>query len=399
MSYKAQVVIVGQGYVGLPLSIAAAEAGFKVLGVDIDSTKVNHLNSRRSVIEDISDNQVALQIDKGCYRATTDFSELSTGNIIVVCVPTPLNADHKPDLTYLQSASQLIAKYVKNEALLILESTVAPGTTRNLFAPIFNPERRPKDKSIYIAYSPERIDPRSNTYNIKNTPKIVSGLTHEAMKKASDFYSKFIETVIECDSVEVAETSKLLENSFRLINISFINELSIFCYNLGVDINKVIEAAASKPFGYMPFYPSLGAGGHCIPVDPIYLKSKAQEIGAPVTMIEQAEQINSKMPEVFTARAAEKLGGLSRKKVLVVGVAYKANVSDVRETPVEALIFGLRQQGAEVLWHDDLVKTWLGEKSVSLSNNFDLAIIATPHDYLDLTKLGNIPILNTRGSI
>ena len=202
-----------------------------------------------------------------------------------------------------------------------------------------------------------------------------------------------------CESLEIAETAKLLENTFRLINISFINELAIFCQKLNIDINQVIKAAATKPYGFMPFYPSIGVGGHCIPVDPLYLANKAREIGAPTRFIDLADQINQEIPDYFVGRAEEKLGGLKGAKVLVVGVSYKPNVADVRETPVEALILGLKQKGAMVVWHDDLVKEWNSEKSVPLSSDFDLAIIATPHDYLDLTRLGNVPILNTRGSV
>ena len=219
------------------------------------------------------------------------------------------------------------------------------------------------------------------------------------MQRACLFYTDFIDSVFECSSFEVAESAKLLENTFRLVNISFINELSIFCQKLGIDVNEVIKAAATKPYGFMPFYPSIGVGGHCIPVDPLYLANKAREIGAPTRFIELADQINQEMPGYFVGRAEEKVGGLKSKKVLVVGVSYKPNVADVRESPVEALIAGLKQKGAQVFWHDDLVKEWNGEESVALSNEYDLAIIATPHTYLDLTKLGDMPILNTRGSI
>jgi UDP-N-acetyl-D-glucosamine dehydrogenase len=204
---------------------------------------------------------------------------------------------------------------------------------------------------------------------------------------------------MECDSIEVAEMAKLLENSFRLVNISFINEISIICQKLGVDVTDVINAAATKPYGFMPFYPSIGVGGHCIPVDPIYLSDKAREIGAPTRFIDLADQINKEMPGYFVTRAEEKFGALTGKKVLVIGVSYKPNVADVRETPVEALILGLKDKGAKVAWHDDLVKEWNGDKSVALSSDFDLAILATPHDYLDLSILGDVPILNTRSSI
>jgi UDP-N-acetyl-D-glucosamine dehydrogenase len=250
-----------------------------------------------------------------------------------------------------------------------------------------------------VAFSPERIDPANKLWEVRNTPKLIAGLTDQACEKAIQFYSHFIDRLIKCDSLEIAETSKLLENSFRLINISFINEIAIFCQKLGIDINAVISAAATKPYGFMPFYPSIGVGGHCIPVDPLYLANKAREIGAPTRFIDLADKINQEIPEYFVGRAEEKVGGLQAKKVLVVGVAYKPNVADVRESPVEALITGLKQKGAQVSWHDDLVKEWNGEKSVALSSDFDLAIIATPHDYLDLTKLRNVPILNTRGSI
>ena len=235
-------------------------------------------------------------------------------------------------------------------------------------------------------------------FTIKNTPKLVAGLTSEAAIKAKEFYSKFINQVDVCESLEVAETAKLLENSFRLVNISFINELAMFCQIIGIDVNDVIKAASTKPYGFMPFYPSVGVGGHCIPVDPLYLAQAARAVGAPTRFIELADEVNLAMPTYFVGRASEMLGGLKDKKVLVIGVSYKPNVADVRETPVEALINGLKKSGAVVSWHDDLVKSWNGQASVALGSGFDLAILATPHDYLDLSLLGSVPVLNTRGS-
>lgn len=214
-----------------------------------------------------------------------------------------------------------------------------------------------------------------------------------------EFYSNFIDEVVRCESLEVAETAKLLENSFRYVNISFINEFFIFCQKLGVDVKEVIKAAATKPYGFMSFYPSIGVGGHCIPVDPLYLSDKARELGTPTRFIDLADQINQEMPGYFVGRAEEKLGGLKDKKVLVVGVAYKPNVADVRETPATALISGLKSKGANVSWHDNLVKEWNGEKSVELKTGFDLAIIATFHTYMDLSQLGDITIIDTRGLI
>ena len=280
-----------------------------------------------------------------------------------------------------------------------MESTVGPGTTRDFLVPILEQGSGLSKEDFYVAFSPERIDPLNKNWNIKNTPKIVAGLTEKSKVMAIEFYSKFIDNVIPVESLEVAETAKLLENSFRLVNISFINEISIFCKRLGIDVNDVINAASSKPYGFMPFYPSIGVGGHCIPVDPVYLANKADQIGIETRFIDLAVQINKEMPAYFVDRAEEKIGDLKGKKVLVVGVSYKPNVADVRETPVGELIKGLAKRDAEVSWHDDLVKEWNGENSVALSSDFDLAIIATPHDYLDLTKLGEVPILNTRGSI
>jgi len=396
---QVSVGVVGQGYVGLPLAIAASESGFDVIGIDTDEKKVSTIMSGRSIIGDLSDSEIARQIENGKYLASTDYMKLNSASIILVCVPTPLSNEKNPDLSYFISAVDSISKIMKKNVLVIIESTVEPGTTRNLVIPILEKGSGYKRNEFEVAFSPERIDPLNKKWNIRNTPKIVAGLTNESRANAINFYSKIIGQVIECESLEVAETAKLLENSFRFINISFINELLIFCQKIGIDVNAVINAASTKPYGFMPFYPSIGVGGHCIPVDPLYLANKAREVGAPTRFIDLADQINQEMPGYFVGRAEEKLGGLKSKKVLVIGVSYKPNVADIRESPVEALITGLKQKGAQVSWHDDLVKEWNGEISVTLSSDFDLAIIATPHDYLDLTKLGNVPILNTRGSI
>ena len=227
----------------------------------------------------------------------------------------------------------------------------------------------------------------------------MAGLNPTTTKQTRDFYSKFVDNIVECESPEVAELAKLLENTFRYVNISFINELSIFCRSLGVDVNQVIAAASTKPYGFMPFYPSIGVGGHCIPVDPLYLSDKARTLGVQTKFIDLADEINTQMPNYFLKVAKEKIGGLRGKKVLVIGVSYKPHVADVRETPVEALIFGLRAEGAQVFWHDDLVKEWNDEKSSPLDQGYDLAILATPHDYLNLKQIGNTPLINTRGSI
>jgi UDP-N-acetyl-D-glucosamine dehydrogenase len=392
------ISVIGQGYVGLPLSIAASKASFRVLGIDIDAERITSINNRKSPVEDISDSEISAAIYSGNYKASSEIYIDPSTEIICICVPTPLGSNHRPDLEILKAATTDVGKNLKPGMLVIIESTIQPGTTRNVVVPILEKESGLGADKFLVAYSPERIDPMNKKFTIKNTPKLVAGLTPEAATKAKEFYSKFINQVDICDSLEVAETAKLLENSFRLVNISFINELAIFCQKIGIDLNDVIKAASTKPYGFMPFYPSVGVGGHCIPVDPLYLAEAARAAGAPTRFIELADEINLAMPTYFVGRASEMLGGLKDKKVLVIGVSYKPNVADTRETPVEALITGLMESGALVSWHDDLVKNWNGQSSVALGSGFDLAILATPHDYLDLSLLGNTPLLNTRGS-
>jgi UDP-N-acetyl-D-glucosamine dehydrogenase len=392
------ISIIGQGYVGLPLAISTAQVGYKVVGVDLNLEKVALLNNYKSPIEDISDSEIKSAITSGNYKASSETYIDPSTEIICICVPTPLGSNHQPDLEILKEATTDVGKNLKPGMLVIIESTIQPGTTRNVVVPILEKESGLGANKFLVAYSPERIDPMNKKFTIKNTPKLVAGLTPEAATKAIEFYSKFIDQVDVCDSLEVAETAKLLENSFRLVNISFINELAMFCQKIGIDINDVIKAASTKPYGFMPFYPSVGVGGHCIPVDPLYLAEAARAAGAPTRFIELADEINLAMPTYFVGRASEMLGGLKDKKVLVIGVSYKPNVADTRETPVAALIAGLAKSGAVVSWHDDLVKNWNGQSSVALGSGFDLAILATPHDYLDLGLLGNTPLLNTRGS-
>ena len=392
------IAVIGQGYVGLPLALSAAKSGFTVIGIDTDINKITKIDKGMSPVEDISDSELMEAIASKKYFARSEPRLEPETNIICICVPTPLGKDHNPDLEILKSASRDVGQNLKAGMLVIIESTIQPGTTRNVVVPILEKESGLNKDQFLVAYSPERIDPMNKKFTIKNTPKLVAGLTPEAAEKAKEFYSKFIDQVDICDSLEVAETAKLLENSFRLVNISFINELAMFCQKIGIDVNDVIKAASTKPYGFMPFYPSVGVGGHCIPVDPLYLAEAAREAGAPVRFIELADEINLGMPTYFVGRASEMLGGLKNKKVLVIGVSYKPNVADIRETPVEALIGGLKKSGAVVSWHDDLVKSWNGESSVALGSGFDLAILATPHDYLDLSLLGSTSLLNTRGS-
>jgi UDP-N-acetyl-D-glucosamine dehydrogenase len=394
-----KITVIGQGYVGLPLAMAACEAGYTVYGFDTDLKKIESLKSSQSVTEDVESSKLGKFLYEKRYTPTTNTSVISDSEIILLCVPTPLDKQKKPDLSALITATKTVAKNLNKGSLVIVESTIEPGTCRDIINPLLIKDSGLQNSDFELAYSPERIDPTNKIWNISNTPKLVAGLTPNAMQRAYLFYTKFIDSVFQCSSFEVAESAKLLENTFRFVNISMINEISIFCQKLGIDVREVIQAAATKPYGFMPFYPSIGVGGHCIPVDPLYLSNRAREIGAPTRFIDLADQINQEMPGYFVGRAEEKLGGLTDKKVVVIGISYKPNVADVRETPVFALIKGLKAKGAQVSWHDDLVQEWNDEKSVELKTGFDLAIIATPHTNLDLTKLGDTPVLDTRGSV
>jgi UDP-N-acetyl-D-glucosamine dehydrogenase len=391
--------VVGQGYVGLPLTIELAKISSKVFAIDTNDDLIQNLNKAETKIEGINKIDLKALVDTGRFLGTTSFEGISDSKFIFICVPTPIDSNRKPDLTYLISAVESVAKYISPNSIIIIESTIEPGTTRNVIVPLIENVSGLSRDNFEIAFSPERIDPANSNWNITNTPKIVSGYTEETAEKVREIYSLFIDEVFICKSLEVAEMAKLLENSFRLVNISFINEISKVCRKIGIDVNDVINAASTKPFGFMPFYPSVGIGGHCIPVDPLYLVNMANEIGVNVEMIKLADEINNELPGFFVSEADHKIGGLKGKRVLVIGVSYKPNVSDVRETPVKALVDGLKSKGAKVFWHDNYVKVWNGEESTALSENFDLAIIATPHDYLDLSKLGKVKVLNTRSSI
>ena len=393
------VVVFGQGYVGLPLALAAVKSGFRVTGLDNNAERVFQITEGISPVEDITNEQLSTALKSGNFRVTTDPTFDSDVKVICICVPTPLDSNHKPDLTALDKAVTTAGKSLKPGMLVIVESTISPGTTRNMLLPILIKTSGLFEKEFHLAYSPERIDPLNNEWNIKNTPKLVAGLTDQAAKLAQEFYAKFIDQVVICPTLEVAETAKLLENSYRLINISFINEISMFCQKIGVDINEVVKAASTKPYGFMPFYPSVGVGGHCIPVDPIYLSDAAKSAGAASRFIDLADEINQAMPSYFVERAKQIIGGVKSKKILIIGLSYKPNVADVRESPVISLIEQLQKAGAEVSWHDELVKSWNGQESTPISAGFDLAIIATPHDYLELSALKDVPILNTRSSI
>ena len=388
-----RVSIIGQGYVGLPLAMAVAQAGHEVVGIDLDQSLIEKLKVGKSPIVDVTDDQITSAIKTGRYSLTNNFGAVETSDVVVICVPTPLDSVNKPDFSFLIRALNSIVDHLQANALIINESTVSPGTTRGLIKETLDKAGIPYE----LAYSPERIDPANKKWTVTNTPKLVAGLTPAATERAASFYKTFVDSVTIGSFPEVIETAKLLENSFRLVNISFVNELAQFCAAMGIDVREVVDAAATKPYGFMPFYPGAGVGGHCIPVDPSYLVAKAQEMGVPTRFIDLANDLNQSLPSYFTGVATGILGGLKGKKILVVGIAYKPEVADVRETPAEGLIHQLRAQGADVSWHDELVQEWNGEKSVGLSSNFDLAILVNPHSNTNLSALGSARVLNTRG--
>lgn len=393
------IAVFGLGYVGLPLCIEAIKSDYKVFGVDVNLEKIDRLKMGQSDIEGINNDTLLEFLESRKFEIVSEINSDQNIEIILICVPTPLGNSKKPDLSMLTLAVKSIGKILTKGTLVIVESTIEPGTTRNIILPILEKESGLSRDQFELAFSPERIDPNNNVWQISNTPKLVAGLTAQSAQSAAEFYSSFVSQIEVASTLEAAEAAKLLENSFRLINISFVNEFRIFCEKLGIDVQEVIRLAATKPYGFMPFYPSIGVGGHCIPIDPMYLANKATEIGAPSKMINLAYEINSEVPEYISSLAEKKIGKLVGKKIIVIGITYKPNISDMRETQVSNLISTLEKKGAIVNWHDQFVQDWKGSKSVPLSSDYDLAIVATKHDYIDISKLGSIPILNTNGSI
>lgn len=396
------LAIVGQGYVGLPLAMAAVDAGWKVVGVDNYEAKVAQINSGKSPVEDISDTQLQAALTSGAYRASTDFSSVAKASVIAICVPTPLDENREPDLSLLQGAASAIAPFVSNETLVVSESTSYPGTLRDIIIPTVD-SLKPKDTvKIYFASAPERVNPGDPVWNQKNTPRLVGAIDAASKAKALAFYESICDVAVVVSSPEVAEAAKLLENTFRLVNIALINEFTQLCAKTGINVNEVIDAASSKPYGFMPFRPGVGVGGHCIPVDPLYLTWWASQNGGRAEFVETADSINHAMPKYVALRALELVeSSVTKPKVLILGVAYKPGVSDVRETPVSELLQHLIEKGADVAWHDPLVPNWNGLKSVDLLWKCDVAILATKQPGMEVGHLiqQGIPILDCTNSI
>jgi UDP-N-acetyl-D-glucosamine dehydrogenase len=396
------LAIIGQGYVGLPLAMAAVDAGWTVIGVDNFAAKVAQINGGSSPVEDVSDAHLQAAISSGAYRATSDFSEVALAAVITICVPTPLDDKQEPDLTLLRSAANGIAPFVSNETLVVSESTSYPGTLRDIIIPIINESKPGTSKSVYFASAPERVNPGDPVWNQKNTPRLVGAIDPESQARALAFYKSICDAVVSVSTPEIAEAAKLLENTFRLVNIALINEFTQLCSASDIDVHEVIDAASSKPYGFMPFRPGVGVGGHCIPVDPLYLTWWARLHGGEATIVEAANSINHAMPSYVAERALNLVNPkIKNPRVLILGVAYKPGVGDVRETPVSELRSHLINQGAVVAWHDPLVPIWEGSEPVGPEWVCDVAILATKQPGMDFELLVSkgIQILDCTNSI
>ena len=376
-----KIAIIGQGYVGLTIAAFASRTN-QVIGFDNSQKVVDQLNQGISHIEGVENSSIKAAFDSGNYRASTNGADIADAEVVVIAVPTPLNKERKPDLSYIESACKTIADNITQPVLVINESTSFPGTIRNFIKPLIESLSADKIEHLY-AISPERVDPGRTDWDQKNTPRLYAGLSPEASKRTRDFYSSFCDNLIEVSSPEVAEAAKLFENTFRQVNIALVNEFAQISHALGISVYETLAAADTKPYGFMKFNPSAGVGGHCIPVDPSYLAHVAEGLGVPATFIQRANEVNLEMPKYIVARVAADNGGtLSGKSVQVIGVAYKPNVADTRETPAELVIDELKRQGVKVSWHDPVVNNWQGETSTALGGS-DIAIVVTLHDTLD----------------
>jgi len=408
----ARVGIVGLGYVGLPLAIAFSEAGFKVLGLDVDPEKIDLINQGKSYIADVSSERISVGLANGFLEVTTTQSYLKEVDVICICVPTPLKKSKEPDLSYVINAAEEISRHLQSGQLVVMESTTYPGTTKEVILPILKRSELKAGEDFYLAYSPERADPGNKNYNIRNTPKIVAGIDPESTRLVELLYRQITDMVISVSSPEVAEMSKIFENVFRNVNIALVNELAQLCEKMSISVWEVISTASSKPFGYMPFRPGPGIGGHCIPLDPYYLASKAREYDFHTRFIELAAEINEQMHYYVTSRIMEALNlrgkSLSGAKVLVLGVTYKKDVEDTRESPSLKLIQLLREKGADVNYNDPYVPKikMLDETltSVELSeeqlSSAECVVVATDHSCYDYQHIVNKArlVFDTRGA-
>lgn len=390
--------VVGLGYVGLPLAVEKAKAGFRTIGFDVQKQKVDMVNAGKNYIGDVVDSDLVRLVNEGMLSATSDFSFIKDVDFVAICVPTPLDSHQQPDISYVRSSAESVAKYLHKGMMVVLESTTYPGTTEELIKPILESSGLKCGEDFYLGFSPERVDPGNLIYKTKNTPKVVGGLGEDASEVISAMYEEVLQgSVFRASSPAVAEMTKILENTYRNINIGLINELAMLCNRMNINIWEVIEAAKTKPFGFTPFYPGPGLGGHCIPLDPYYLSWKAREYGFHTSMIESSMMINDRMPEYCVSRAGDMLNrrfakALNGAKVLVLGVAYKQDIDDYRESPAIAVYENLMKEGANAVYYDPYIpafrhngKTVEGETelNVELLESCDLVMVTCAHTCVD----------------
>ncbi|MBT7899444.1 MAG: nucleotide sugar dehydrogenase [Candidatus Marinimicrobia bacterium] len=412
-SKEATIGIIGLGYVGLPLAIRFSEVGFKVIGFDIDEHKVNMLNDGKSYIKHISEDVISKMIDQG-FLATMDFTTIKDVDAILICVPTPLGVHNEPDLSYVKSTLDLVKDHLREEQVLILESTTYPGTTAEEIVPVIEALGFKVGENFYIGYSPEREDPGNKNFSTQTIPKVVSGHTKKCLEVTTALYDQIVDTTVPVSSTQVAEMTKILENIHRAVNIGLVNELKMVADKMNIDINEVIKAAATKPFGFTAYYPGPGLGGHCIPIDPFYLTWKAKEVGMNTRFIELAGEINTGMPEYGVRKVGEVLNNVEKSikgsRILVLGLAYKKNIDDIRESSSLEIIDLLLKKGANVQYSDPFIsqthktrKNNFNLKSVKINketlSKIDLVLLATDHDDFDyeLIKQEAKLIIDTRG--
>ena len=409
------LTVIGQGYVGLPMALRAAEVGLKVYGLDTNTATVNALNDGRSHIDDVSGEELRSGLSAG-YEATTDPESISAADVILVCVPTPLSEDGGPDLTEVERAAAMIGAHITPDTLVILESTTYPGTTEEVFAPIVTAPGLRVGRDVFIAFSPERIDPGNQTYRVQNTPKVVGGITPRCTERAASFYGQFVDTVVPARGAREAEMSKLIENTFRHVNIALVNEMLRFSHELDIDLWNAIDCAETKPFGYMAFRPGPGVGGHCIPVDPSYLSHRVRaRLGYSFRMVELAGEINTAAPLYVADRVREALNeegkAVKGSRILLLGVTYKANISDRRESPADPLAKRLLAWGAELSYHDPYIPRWQPQGSqftldsavdaYAAAAEADIVVLLQQHRDYDLEQLASSSrtLLDSRGQV
>jgi UDP-N-acetyl-D-glucosamine dehydrogenase len=416
-SRQATVGVVGLGYVGLPLAVEFAHGGLTAVGIDLDARKVAAIERGQSYIPDVPSADIATLVVAGRLHATTDFRVVRNLDTVNICVPTPLRKTKDPDMSYIVSAVEAIAEHLHPGMLIVLESTTYPGTTEEVVQPLLERSGLKAGRDFFLAFSPERVDPGNGTFTTRNVPKVVGGMTTTCAELAAALYTSAVETVVPVSSPRVAEMVKLLENTFRAVNIGLVNEIALMCDKLGIDVWEVIDAAKTKPFGFMPFYPGPGLGGHCIPIDPFYLSWKARQNGFEARFIELAGQVNGSMPHFVVDKIAEALNGakkpLNGSRVLVVGIAYKRDIDDIRESPALDVMAVLQEKGAEVSYSDPFVPTlsaraWPGGRdlhstpldSATLAG-FDCVAVLTDHRIVDYRTLvaGAPLIVDTRNTI